>query len=494
MQPEREPLSIERLREAMGAESTWLAEETDHWQLTPDQKRLRLGAVPPNTTMTAREQMAAARNLAAAGPAMSPGAWDWRNVGGQNYVTAIKDQGNCGSCVAFGSIATVEVTARVEYGSGLPINLSEGQLYYCIAESKYGATCNSGWWPDQAFAAFEHPGITDQSYFPYTAGDQGCSLASGWQDQVAKLIAWHTLGNSNDMKAWLSTRGALSACFSVYEDFYAYSSGVYRHTSGNFVGGHCVSIVGYDDTQQCWICKNSWGTGFGESGFFRIGYGECGIEAETWAADGVVVRQQTTVPLYRYWNGAISDHFYTTNWAELGTGRYGWNFEETECYVYPGQQPGSVPLYRYWNGSAGDHFYTTNWAELGGGSKGYAYEGIQCYVYPGSGRDDTGLYRYYSAGGTDHFYTVNFDELGNGAHGWVLENVQCFTPAGPGAAPTARRADTVPESFRAGSTVAEIVPGAASFTVRRAEEEAPLLPAPAAAPAMETRAPAEAGG
>jgi hypothetical protein len=54
-----------------------------------------------------------------------------------------------------------------------------------------------------------------------------------------------------------------------------------------------VTIVGYDDGQQCWICKNSWGPGWGESGFFRIGYGECGID--TWqvcAVDGVVLPEE----------------------------------------------------------------------------------------------------------------------------------------------------------------------------------------------------------
>ena len=51
--------------------------------------------------------------------------------------------------------------------------------------------------------------------------------------------------------------------------------------------GHCVSIVGYDDTRQCWIAKNSWGDWWGKKGFFKIGYGECGIDAAMWAIEGV---------------------------------------------------------------------------------------------------------------------------------------------------------------------------------------------------------------
>jgi hypothetical protein len=47
-------------------------------------------------------------------------------------------------------------------------------------------------------------------------------------------------------------------------------------------------VVGYDDDHGCWICKNSWGTGWGEGGFFRIAYGQCGIDAQMWAINGIV--------------------------------------------------------------------------------------------------------------------------------------------------------------------------------------------------------------
>ena len=73
----------------------------------------------------------------------------------------------------------------------------------------------------------------------------------------------------------------------VYDDFMHYTGGVYSPTSSVNLGGHCVCVVGYDDTNGCWIGKNSWGTGWGEGGLFRIAYGQCGIDAEMWAVDGV---------------------------------------------------------------------------------------------------------------------------------------------------------------------------------------------------------------
>ncbi|HEU5170771.1 MAG TPA: S8 family serine peptidase, partial [Gemmatimonadales bacterium] len=149
---------------------------------------------------------------------------------------------------------------------------------------------------------------------------------------------------------------------------------------------------------------------------------------------GVVLSQ----PLHRYWNPQATDHFYTTNWNELGWGNYGWSYEGVQCYVFAEEVPGSVPLYRYWNPGAGDHFYTTNWNELENGRYGWALESIQGYVFPQPGPGDVPLYRYWNPSIGDHFYTTDWNELGWGRYGWSLEGVQCYvrTQAQPPAAAT----------------------------------------------------------
>lgn len=79
-----------------------------------------------------------------------------------------------------------------------------------------------------------------------------------------------------------------------------------------------------------------------------------------------------------YW-----DHFYTTSYPEYVNAHYaGWCNEsgyEGWSVLSDGSAPGSVPMYRWWNGSIGDHFYTTSWQE--GINSGYTYEGIFGYVY-----------------------------------------------------------------------------------------------------------------
>ncbi len=216
----------------------------------------------------------------------APAAYDLRNVGGANYVTPIKNQGGCGSCVAFGVASTIETRVRLQRGAGTAIDLSEAHLFFCYGRDE-GRNCGNGWWPQNALEKVKATGVCDEACFPYTDRDQDCSgRCSNWQASAVRISGYTNLTNQPaKMKDWISTRGALSACFVVFGDFFSYRSGVYSHVTGSNSGGHCVSIVGYNDAQGCWICKNSWGTGWGETGFFRIAYGQCSIES--WLVHGV---------------------------------------------------------------------------------------------------------------------------------------------------------------------------------------------------------------
>src|SRR5262249_49533197 len=104
-------------------------------------------------------------------------------------------------------------------------------------------------------------------------------------------------GNAAAMKDYISHYGSIAACFVVYQDFFSYQSGVYRHLTGGVAGGHCVALIGYSDAESCWLAKNSWGAGWGDGGFFKIGYGECNIESypspvgmEVYGLQGVALR------------------------------------------------------------------------------------------------------------------------------------------------------------------------------------------------------------
>jgi len=263
--------------------------------LDPGERRLRLGyrPGPDEPSLAQRETLSAAHHIVAdvvAEATPYPIAIDWRDVNGKNYVSGIKDQQSCSSCVAFGTVATMESRARLlskvplnaSSGRALP-DLSEAHLFYCGNQSN--DPCAYGWWPTAALECARLTGVVPEICFPYTPGNQPCEPCSGATEMLTRVGEWHAITNIKEMKRWLATNGPLITCFTIYSDFYAYTGGVYVHVSGASEAGHCVSCVGYDDERRAWLCKNSWGTGWGEGGFFWIGYGQCGIDATMWAVD-----------------------------------------------------------------------------------------------------------------------------------------------------------------------------------------------------------------
>lgn len=103
----------------------------------------------------------------------------------------------------------------------------------------------------------------------------------------------YSVKGTENMQKELMEKGTLSVAMSVYSDFEAYSSGVYQHVTGQYLGGHAIKMIGWgvdDETNTpYWICTNSWNELWGESGTFRIlrGSDECGIEGSVVAGDAV---------------------------------------------------------------------------------------------------------------------------------------------------------------------------------------------------------------
>jgi C1A family cysteine protease len=196
---------------------------------------------------------------------------DWRNHKGSNWITDIRDQGSCGACVAFATCAAVESRARIATNSpGAAIDLSEAQLFYCGTPN----SCDVGWNFVPALK-FARKGIGLEADFPYTPGNQACRKI-----KPAVKVKSHSAWSTTLARKQALQRGPVIGGLRVYEDFYTYSSGIYAHVAGNFVGLHAVTIIGYDDVEAYWIVKNSWGSGWGESGFLRIAYGECHIDSK----------------------------------------------------------------------------------------------------------------------------------------------------------------------------------------------------------------------
>lgn len=333
---ELKALDLNQLRtELIRQSAPWRSVDTTIAMLEEQDRRRLLGVPTPPKTETERiiQQAEAIQAVSGGNGAAAGGnghaaiagigaAFDARNVGGTSYVTPVRNQLNCGSCVAFGACATVETTAGYTRGQpGLQLNLSEQQLFFVHGPAT-GASCANGWWPEHAFAALQNQGVTFEDYMPYNPAGGG-ALNADWPNRKAQITGFATLtGNVAAMKQHIQAYGAVSACLIVYQDFFSYGGGVYKHVSGAQAGGHCISLVGFDDNLGCWIGKNSWGPGWGEQGFFRIGYGQCAIE--TWrvhGSQGVNLRMWLSSPVRGLWSNEAADnaHVYLDNvgWARL---------------------------------------------------------------------------------------------------------------------------------------------------------------------------------
>ncbi|RKZ25050.1 hypothetical protein DRQ26_06550, partial [bacterium] len=245
--------------------ANWTADLNPIFLLPDDEFKNLLGALPPDTTNFPRWQ----QNFSTKATLDLPDSFDWRNYQGRDWMTPIRNQDGCGSCWAFATIGAWEADINIALDSAeYDPNLAEQQLVSCWS----GGSCSGG-----NFAGYylRTTGVFDEACFPYSASDEPCdNRCADWEDRILfRALNTSYAGGSeiDNMKALVQIQPTYTT-MSVYSDFTSYSGGVYEHTWGDYQGGHAVVILGWNDADSCWICKNSWGTGWGESGYFRIKY------------------------------------------------------------------------------------------------------------------------------------------------------------------------------------------------------------------------------
>jgi C1A family cysteine protease len=215
-----------------------------------------------------------------------PSSLDWRNHEGRDWTTSIKDQGRCGSCYAFGLYSAMESCIKIKKNkSNYFIDLSEQYMVSCGTEWISGIFGCEGAYMSSILKFVEIYGAIPESCFPYKSSNgylPPCAdKCEDWNKYKKEIIGWSSISPSQpSMKNALINFGPLVTGMEIYENFLTYSEGIYE-PSGDLLGYHLVSIVGYNDNPGYWICKNSWGTDWGEDGWFRIKYDACEIEKDT---------------------------------------------------------------------------------------------------------------------------------------------------------------------------------------------------------------------
>ncbi len=265
----------------------WVAGETPISKLTPaERKRLfpmkpiSLPVLKPKSGKFYTEEVL-------------PAKVDWRNVNGHNYVTSIKNQGKCGACYAFASTAALESSILItSHTPDTELNLSEQSMISCDTNEM---GCGGGFL-DSSIDFLKTTGAPLESCYPYVSGENGITEdpagCADWRQNTYRVTSFENVSSSvESIKSAVAHNGPVVTAFVIYSDFLYYKSGVYRHVSGTIEGGHDVVIVGYDDEEQCWIVKNSWGPDWGDNGYFRVAMGvnECMVETEVFTIDYAIV-------------------------------------------------------------------------------------------------------------------------------------------------------------------------------------------------------------
>ncbi|WCJ44754.1 Cysteine protease XCP2 [Euphorbia peplus] len=194
-----------------------------------------------------------------------PKSVDWRKKGA---VTSVKNQGSCGSCWAFSTVAAVEGINQIVTGN--LTSLSEQELIDCDTTNNNG--CNGGLM-DYAFSYIvASGGLHKEQDYPYIMEDGTCEMTKEESD-VVTITGYHDVPkNSEDnlLKA-LANQPLSVAIDASGRDFQFYSGGVFDGHCGTGLD-HGVAAVGYGSAKglDYIIVKNSWGSKWGEKGFIRM--------------------------------------------------------------------------------------------------------------------------------------------------------------------------------------------------------------------------------
>ncbi|KAK2101110.1 hypothetical protein P7K49_022458 [Saguinus oedipus] len=271
-----------------------------------------------------------------------PTSWDWRNVHGINFVSPVRNQAffvlyedflnhftleynidrwsdnestkterhcfhgcygprkldaSCGSCYSFASMGMLEARIRILTNNSQTPILSPQEVVSC---SQYAQGCEGGFPYLIAGKYAQDFGVVEEACFPYTGTDSPCKMKENcfryYSSEYHYVGGFYGGCNEALMKLELVHHGPMAVAFEVYDDFLHYHKGIYHHTGlrdpfNPFeLTNHAVLLVGYGTDLvsgiHYWIVKNSWGTSWGEDGYFRIrrGTDECAIESIAMAA------------------------------------------------------------------------------------------------------------------------------------------------------------------------------------------------------------------
>ena len=195
-------------------------------------------------------------------------------------ITTIHNQGGCGSCWAF-SAAYVLNDAMCFGGGHSSIWHSEQHLGSCSSDNDL---CNGGWPASAMHWAVNGEGTVTRDCQAYQEQENcfsSCDAGSNTNFEADKRynqfpdttqVVGINPDQIGDIKDFMMNHGSMVIAMFAEGAFFSYSGGVYTSQVQGSGVNHALVCVGWEGNN--WICKNSWGAGFGENGFIRFPIGQ----------------------------------------------------------------------------------------------------------------------------------------------------------------------------------------------------------------------------
>ncbi|KAK8406727.1 hypothetical protein O3P69_007356 [Scylla paramamosain] len=215
----------------------------------------------------------------------------------EGLISGVRDQGWCGTSWAFSSLDVAQDREMILSGQSSVI-LSVQELLSCTFPK---VNCQGGYM-EHAWGFLKNLGVMEETCYPYTSGSSenvpSCSRESNHCKKYKTEPAYRISTKVEDIQWEILTEGPVQALMTVHRDLFLYKSGVYncpQTDAQDITAMHSVRIVGWGVEYSSmyapvkyWVVANSWGTTWGENGFFKIqrGTNACGIESFVLAVRG----------------------------------------------------------------------------------------------------------------------------------------------------------------------------------------------------------------
>jgi len=216
-----------------------------------------------------------------------PATFDWRT---QGKVTVVKNQNPCGTCWIHGILAAVE--SRVLIVEDVGYNFSEQNVACCLDPCWvwfHGNRCDRGGTCFMAADVLIKKGTRLEACDPYNTSTINTDTCNDACTNIKRITGFRVVASDpsqiTEIKNAIYDYGPVSMAY-CHDNSYLFTGNIYYWPDCTATTNHEVCIVGWDDTiawpggagNGAWIVKNSWGTGFGDAGYFYMCYGSANME------------------------------------------------------------------------------------------------------------------------------------------------------------------------------------------------------------------------